>query len=56
MCLDITYAATAKYPENFLNALKPDQNKKFYIFQEAGIPKIHVRLFENSQNLIALQV
>ena len=52
MCLKIAYAAIAKYPENFFNALKPGQNKKSYI----GIPKIHVQLFENFQNLIALQV
>ena len=56
MCLKITYVATAKYPENFFNALKPGQNKKSYIFQEIGIPKIYVQLFENFQNLIALQV
>ena len=56
MCLKITYAAIAKYPENFFNALKPGQNKKSYIFQEIGMPKIYVQLFENFQNLIALQV
>ena len=56
MCLEVTYASTVKYSENFFDALKPGQNEKSYIFQEIGILKIHVRLFENFQNLIALQV
>ena len=43
MCLEITYAATAKYPENFFGALKPGQNEKSCIFQEIGIPKIYVQ-------------
>ena len=29
--------------------------EKSYIFQEIGIPEIHVQLFDNFQNLIALQ-
>ena len=56
MCPEITYANTAKYPENFFDALKTCQNEKPYIFQETGIPKIHVQLIENFQNLIALQI
>ena len=53
MCLEITaIAKTLK----FFDALKTGQNEKYYIFQEIGIPEIHVRLFENFQNLIALQV
>ena len=51
MCLEITYLAIPKYPEFFLDALKTDQNEKSYIFQEIGIPEIHVWLFENFQNL-----
>ena len=45
MCLQITYAGT----ENFFDAFKPDQNEKSDIFQETGIPKIDVQLFENFQ-------
>ena len=51
MCLEKTYSATAKYPEIFFDALKTAQNEKSYIFQEIDIPEIHVRLFENFQNL-----
>ena len=47
MCLEITYLAIPKYPEIFLDALKTGQNEKSYIFQEIGIPEIHVWLFEN---------
>ena len=32
MCLEITYAATARCPENVFDALKPGQNEKLYIF------------------------
>ena len=56
ICLEMTYSAIAKYPENCFDALKTNQNEKSYIFQEIGIPEIHVLLFENFQNLIALQV
>ena len=55
MCLEMTYSAISKYPEIFFDALKTDQNEKSYIFQEIGIPQMHVRVFENFQNLIALQ-
>ena len=55
MCLEITYLAIPKYPEIFLDALKTGQNEKSYIFQEIGIPEIHVWLFENFQNLIVLE-
>ena len=55
MCLEIKYSATAKYSD-FFDALKTDQNEKSYIFQETGISEIHVQLFENFQNLIALKV
>ena len=55
MCLEITYLAIPKYPEIFLDALKTSQNEKSYIFQEIGIPEIHVWLFENFQNLIVLE-
>ena len=55
MCLEITYSTIAKYPD-FFNALKTSQNEKSYIFQEIGIPEIHVRLLGNFQNLIAFQV
>ena len=48
MCLEITYSAIV---EIFFDALKTGQNEKSYIFQEIGIPKIHVQLFENFQNL-----
>ena len=48
MCLEITYSATV---EIFFDALKTGQNEKSYIFQEIGIPKIPVQLFENFQNL-----
>ena len=51
MCLEITYLAIPKHPEIFLDALKAGQNEKSYIFQEIGIPGIHVWLFENFQNL-----
>ena len=47
MCLEITYSTIAKYPEIFFDAWKTGQNEKSYIFQEIGIPEIHVRLFEN---------
>ena len=46
MCLETAYTATANYTEYFFDALKPGQNEKSYIFQEIGIPKIHVRLFQ----------
>ena len=52
--VEVTYAATPRYPERFFDALKPGQNEKSCIFQVIGILKIHVRLFENFQNLIAL--
>ena len=39
-----------KNPENLFDALKPGQNEKSRIFQEIGIPKIHVRLFKNFRN------
>ena len=42
MYLEITYLAIAKYPEFFFGALKIGQNEKSYIFQEFGIPEIHV--------------
>ena len=32
MYLEITYASTARYPEKFFDALKPDQNEKSYPF------------------------
>ena len=56
MCLERTYSAIAKYPEIFFDILKTGQNEKSYIFQEIGIPEIHVHLFEKFQNLMALQV
>ena len=56
MCPEITYLALPKYPEFFLDALKTDQNEKSYIFQEIGIPEIHVWLFENFQNLEYLKI
>ena len=55
MCLEITYSVIAKYSEFLFDALKTGQNEKSSIFQEIGIPEIHVELFENFQNLIALQ-
>ena len=42
------------FPEKFYDALKPGQNEKSCIFQEMGILKIYVQLFEYFQNLIAL--
>ena len=45
-----------KIPGVFFDALKTGKNKKSCIFQESGIPEIHVQLFENFQNLIGLQV
>ena len=45
MCLQITYAGI----DNFFDAFKPGQNEKSNIFQEIGIPKIDVELFENFQ-------
>ena len=56
MCLEITYLAIPKYPEFFLDALKTDQNEKYYIFQEIGIPEIHVWLSENFQKLEYLKI
>ena len=56
MYIEITYSAIAKYPVIFFDELKIVQNEKFYIFQEIGIPEIHVQLFENFQNLMVLQV
>ena len=53
MCLEIAYSAIAKYPEFFFDALT-GRNEKSYIFQEIDIPEVHVQLFENFQNLIAL--
>ena len=47
MCLEITYAVTARYPEHFFDAIKPGQNEKFHIFQEIGLLKTHVQLFQN---------
>ena len=40
----------------FFLCIKTGQNRISYIFQEIVIPEIHVRLFEDFQNLIALQV
>ena len=37
----------------FFDALKTGQNQKSYIFEEIDVLEIHVRLFENFQNLIA---
>ena len=51
MRLETTYLAIPKYLESFLDALKTGQNENSYILQEIGIPKIHVWLFENFQNL-----
>ena len=51
MCPQITCSAIAKYPFFFFDALKIGQNEKSYIFQEIGIPEIHVQLFENFQIL-----
>ena len=56
MYLAIIYSTIVKYPESFFDALKPSQNKKSCIFQETGVPEVFVQLFENFQNLIALQV
>ena len=42
-------------PNIFFDALKPE-NEKSYIFLKSGILKIHVRLFENFQSVITLQV
>ena len=56
MFLEITYSAIAKYPEIFFDELGTGQNEKSYIFQEIGIPEIHMQLFDNFQNPIALQV
>ena len=42
MCIKITYLTIVKYPEDFFDALKTDQNEKSYIFQDIGIPEIHV--------------
>ena len=40
---EITYLAIAKYLDFFFfDALKIGQNEKSYIFQEFGIPEIHV--------------
>ena len=50
MCLEITYEATAKYPENLFSTLKPGQKEKSYIFQEIGILKIYVQLSEKLNN------
>ena len=46
----------ARYSEKFFNVSKPGQNEKSYIFQKMGILKIHVQLFENFQNVTALQI
>ena len=54
MYLEITYSSIAKHQEIFFGALKTSQNEKFYIFQEIGIPDIHVQLFETFWNLISL--
>ena len=56
MFLEIKYSTVVKYPENFFDAMKTSLNKKFYIFQRISIPEINVSLFENFQDLIALQV
>ena len=48
--------ANANFPKNFFDVLKPDQNEKSYYFPKIGIVKTHVQLFENCQNLLALQV
>ena len=42
-----------KIPWIFFDALT-GRNEKSYIFQEIDIPEVHVQLFENFQNLIAL--
>ena len=55
MIVKITYSAIATYSEFFLMNQKLPKMKS-YIFQEIGIPEIHVWLFENFQNLAALQV
>ena len=58
MLLEIIFSGVAKYPDFFFFFLciKTGQNRISYIFQEIVIPEIHVRLFEDFQNLIALQV
>ena len=56
MCPEITCSAIAKYPEILFDALKTGQNEKSFIIQEIDIPEIYVQLFENFQNLIALQI
>ena len=43
-------------PSNFFDELKTGQNEKYYLFQDIEIPEIHVQLFENFQNVIALRV
>ena len=47
ICLEITYSAFVKYPEIFSDALKTGKTEESYIFQEIGIPEIHVGLFKN---------
>ena len=54
MYLEITYSTIVKHQEKFFSALKTSQNEKFYIFQEIGIPDLHVQLFETFRNLISL--
>ena len=56
MHLEIKYSTAVKFPENFFEAMKTSLNKKFYIFQRISIPEINMSLFENFQDLIALQV
>ena len=42
MCLEITYPAIPRYPENFSDALNPGQNEKSYIFEELRKLRINV--------------
>ena len=51
MLLELKYKAIEKYPEFFFDALETVQKEQFFIFQEIGIPEIHVWLFENFQTL-----
>ena len=55
MFLELKASAVAKCREHLFGGLNTSQDEESYIFWGIGIPGINMRLFENFQNLVALQ-
>ena len=56
MCLEKKDSIVTKCSEIVFGELKTDQHEKTHIFRDTYFPEINVRLLENFQDLIALQV